>query len=180
MQNFEILESSYLNEIKTYDGKIIKLELKKTNYAEERISDIQTANPETLPELTAVFLNSCYELNYAIGILSTQLALTKHQKELVASHTLIEKVPILIEQSRQRSSEDLRSAFIEIDENYKKYKEIGLLLDSVCSNLKDRRKVIEMAYFSCQKLAELKKLKISTASYQYGNFDEITAGSEIT
>ena len=52
MQNFEILDSSYLNEIKTYDGKIIKLELKKTNYAEERISDIQTANPETLPELS--------------------------------------------------------------------------------------------------------------------------------
>lgn len=82
MTDFEIIESDYAPQLMTYDGKTIALELKKTVYAESRLHDIQTSNPGTLPELTTVFLKSCHELNRALGVISTQLSLIKHKKEV--------------------------------------------------------------------------------------------------
>lgn len=179
MNNVEIIDSEF-NDISTLDGKVITVELKKTKYAESRLLDIQTTNGNNLQELITVFLCACHELNRAISIINNHLALNKHQQDIIRSTVLIQKMPFLIDQCKQRSSEDVRNALIELDPEYQNNKKTTIMLETCFNNLKDKRKVIEMAYFSCQKIAEFKNIYKSTASYNYGQYDNVQAGSELS
>lgn len=163
----------------THDGKKIQLELEKTKYAENRLHDIQTVNIDNLQELLSVFLCSCHEINRALSVIGMELSFANHKKEIIGSTILIQKMPILIEQCKQRSSEDVRNALISLDPEFQEIKEKCLSFEIILNNLKDKRKVIEMAYFSCQKIAEFKRIPQSLSSKNYGYDSTIQAGSVI-
>lgn len=178
MEKIDIIDTENTPQLMTHDGKLINLELKQTKYAESRFHDIQTANPGNLQELATVFLAGCHEINKALSFISNQLSLVKHKKDIIYSQILIQKVPFLLEQTKQRSSEDVRTALIEMDTEYQSIKQLSALLENAFNSLKDKRKVVEMAYFSCQKIAEFKAIYQPTGSHTYSNHDAIQAGSE--
>lgn len=176
----DVIMYNEYNNLKTHDGRPIVLTLKQTKYAESRLHDIKTSNSGNLPELLSVFLCSCQELSYALGILGNELQFLKHDLDLVRSNTLINKVPAALAQTQQRSSEDIRNALIEMDSEYSEIRSLTDALDAAYLNLKDRRKVIEMGYYACQEIAKLSKAYSSTgnSSPDYG-MAPLEAGSVV-
>lgn len=182
MQNLspDLILSNEYHDLKTHDGRPIVLNLKQTKYAESRLHDIKTSNAGTLPELLSVFLCGCQELSYALGILGNEIQFFKHSLDLTRSNTLINKVPAAIEHTKQRSSEDIRNALIEMDSEYSNIRSLTDALDAAYLNLKDRRKVIEMGYYACQEIAKLTKTYSATSngSQDYG-MSPLEAGSVV-
>lgn len=177
----EILSFNEYHDLKTHDGRPIILALKQTKYAETRLHDIRTSNSGTLPELLSVFLCACQELNYALGIIGNEIQFLKHSLDLTRSETLINKVPQVLEAMKQRSSEDVRNALIEMDSDYKNIRTLTDALDASFANLKDRRKVIESALYACQEIAKITKTYTpvpGNSGYDYG-MAPIEAGSVI-
>ena len=148
----------------------ILLELKDTREAEYRLSDIAVVNHAILPGLISAFTKGLAELARAMGVISFEKVKAQHRMEQRKSHLLIYEVPKIIEEKKLKTSEDIRTAIINLDPDFAELSQVQDNYEEVFENLKIRFKTIEHALYGCKTITQFKQgLNVGNDDYTGSN-----------
>lgn len=140
--------------LKQSNGDILTLNFMAAFLAESRYDELATLTKEKLPEFISCMINGISELSRYIALLERESAIYSYKLDKRRSRLLVDIVPQQIEEKKLRSSEDLRSSMVELDEEYSKFQEEIIEVDYAKNMCKARLKALDAVYFSAQKIME--------------------------
>ncbi len=132
----------------------IILELELTQEAMSRIGEIAVINPHSMPELLACFGKALAELNKALSVISLEIVKASHKKDRRKAIILLDELPALLIAKNLKSSEDVRTAILSLDDEYAKYSEQKEMFEAVFENLKGKSKNLELSLYSIKTITQ--------------------------
>lgn len=153
------------------------LEMVNVYAAEKRIAEIAFVTPHKAPELLAVFNGVFLELTRCV----TQLDYERNQAERVANKVraiiLLDKVPGILKErglttaKSPMGSEDIRTAILDLDDDYNVALERVDQIAAISKILQGKLKAIEMAYTSVKKIIGENAYSAGNPNLKHGNDD---------
>jgi hypothetical protein len=136
----------------------LAIQIGEIRSAESRIKEIADVTPHKAPELMACFNQAYSELTRIISGVEYEYELSlKHAREVKAV-IILDKVPEILRQKGLNSSknpggsEDMRSAILDLDPDYKSAQERILAIKAYLTLLEGKKKSIDMAYTAVKKI----------------------------
>lgn len=132
----------------------LEFDLKDIEKIELRKSEIAFANKETAPELMQTFNKAYCAVTRMMAQISYEYAQAKKYAEKRKSVVVLDIAPSELNRRNLRSSEDLRLAVLNIDEEYLGLTDKVDMLEAVYEFLRGKAKGFEMAYHSSKKILD--------------------------
>lgn len=134
------------------------IDMTAIRYAESRLSEVAIVNSARAAELLSLFNNAWLVSSKYLDMLKYESDCAERKASEVRAIFIVDKLPDLLKAkglSTPRSplgSEDIRLAFLEIDVEYKKIRDLQGILKSYVHFFETYRKAFENSYNSVKKL----------------------------
>lgn len=157
-------------------------DLSVVDKAEARVMEIASLTPAKAPELLASF-NAAYIIAIkAQAAVQHELVVAKRFTEKARATALLDRVPDILRAKglstpkNPMGSEDIRTAVLEMDEEYSQALDRVNFLSCILELVKGKAKGVEMAYTAVKKVIGEQAFNYSGARTSSGNEGNSTAG----
>jgi hypothetical protein len=131
----------------------LKFEMTKVYAAQNRIPEVAYVNTQKAPELLAVFNEAYLDLTRALSWLEVEVGAAEAGVQRRRSTVILDLSPdILKKKGYLKSSQDLREACVNDDDEYQALMERQTAILAMKEFLRGKLKALEMAYTSVKKI----------------------------
>lgn len=129
---------------------------------EARISEIRSANPETMPDLVTDFNIGYLQIGRIISALQLEHAEAKMAYQEAKSIVLLDKAEGILKDKGLKSSTDSREAVVTLDQDVKEAQNRMHAIDACLTLLYNKLTAMEWAYNSAKKIGDIQSRAPST------------------
>jgi hypothetical protein len=130
----------------------LEFDLTKIEAVEKRKHEVAYANQETAPELMCVFNEAYCSVTRMMAQVSYEYSQAKKWADRRKSIVLLDVAPEVFKKKNLKSSEDLRKAVLDGDEEYLTLVDKQAMLEAAHAFLRTKSKGFEMSYQSAKKV----------------------------
>ena len=136
----------------------LSLDMSSIRQADARLQEVQFVNAQKAPELLYLFNRAWLDTSRYINLLEYEAGMATRRLEEIRAVFVIDKLPgLMVEKGLARpssplGSEDLRQDFLNREEDYKRMKDLMVILDSYIGLLSSMQKGFQNGFDTVKKI----------------------------
>ena len=141
-------------------------ELQEIEKIEQRKIEISYANKDTAPELMYIFNKAYCEIKRMMAQIGHEYSVAKKYSNKRKGAVLLDVAPDILQKKGLKTSEDLRNAILDQDDEYLELLDKVNMLEAAYEYLSGKAKGFEMSYQSAKKVMDANNTGLGSRAYK--------------